>query len=258
MRSERILALRNVSHFFRDKGNGDRLHVLDSISFDVVRGEFVTIIGPSGCGKSTLLSIVADLSRPFSGSVGRDSQDIAIMFQHPALLSWLTVEKNVSLPLELGRGRNSHDRRRPLDAEAIRNRVAIYIRKVSLEGFEASYPDVLSGGMQSRAALARTLVTRPEVLLLDEPFGALDEMTALDLSLELMRLWTEESFTTLLTTHSIAQAVLLSDRIIVFSQKPARIVADISVHLERPRSKQTLEMRRYLEYTTLIRRSIAS
>ncbi|KRW94106.1 ABC transporter ATP-binding protein [Paracoccus sp. MKU1] len=199
---------------------------------DFAAGQTTALIGPSGCGKSTLLRLVAGLELPESGQVrinGLDPADrrrqgaISVAFQDPSLLPWLSAAQNVALARKLAR--------QPADPR----KVAQLLRLVGLEGFAATRPAALSGGMRQRAAIARALATAPQVLLLDEPFGAVDELTRRQLAQDLPPLWQAQGTTALLVTHSLAEAVLLADRILVLSPRPARIVADIAVPLPHPR-----------------------
>lgn len=206
---------------------------LQEIDLKVPGGSWVTIVGPSGCGKTTLLRIAADLERPTSGRVvinghdaalARKAREIGLVFQRPALLEWRTVEDNVALPAEI------------MNDSAARSRVQDLIEMVGLTGFEQSFPRELSGGMQSRAAIARALSFQPSILLMDEPLGALDEITRERMQLELLRIWGEVGTTVMLITHSIPEAILMSDRVLVMSSRPGRIVEDVTIEFPRPRS----------------------
>ncbi len=199
---------------------------------DFAAGQTTALIGPSGCGKSTLLRLVAGLDMPDGGQVRINGLDpahqrrrgaISVAFQDPSLLPWLSAAQNVALAQKLAR--------QPADP----GKVAHLLRLVGLEGFAATRPAALSGGMRQRAAIARALVTAPQVLLLDEPFGAVDELTRRQLAQDLPPLWQAQGTTALLVTHSLAEAVWLADRILVLSPRPARIIADIAVPLPRPR-----------------------
>jgi NitT/TauT family transport system ATP-binding protein len=230
-----LIRLERVSKLF-DAGSGPPVHALEPIDLEVGENEFVTIVGRSGCGKSTLLRIVAGLIGPTSGRVvlsGREvtgpRPDVSLVFQRPALLPWRNVIDNVMLPVEVLR----------LDRKASRVRAEELLALVGLEGFEGRRPYELSGGMQQRAALCRSLIHDPSVLLMDEPFAALDALTREELSLELQRIWSEHRKTILFVTHSIQEAVLLADRVVVMTPRPGRIAAEIVVDSPRPRSLGT-------------------
>jgi len=231
-----LLELNHVSRSFSHaKGS---LRVLEDITFRVDEGELVAIVGPSGCGKSTMLRIVNGLMPATSGQVlynGRQVDGInpecALVFQSFALMPWLTVKANVELGLE-ARGLPPADREK---------RASVYIDKVGLDGFEEAYPRELSGGMKQRVGLARALAVEPRVLLMDEPFSALDALTAITLREELLDIWQARDMpvhTILIVTHIIEEAVELADRIIVLSASPGRVVADLKVGLPRPRDRR--------------------
>jgi NitT/TauT family transport system ATP-binding protein len=247
------VSLQGLSHVFTD--GREPLHVLDDVSIDVPRGQFTSIIGPSGCGKSTLLRIVGGLLEPSAGSVRidgdgpRDAQrrhDIGIVFQEPALLPWRTVAANVRLPLEIDGGR-----RPDTDAESL-------LDLVGLDEFRDYYPHQLSGGMAQRVAIARALAVDPTLLLMDEPFGALDEITRTAMRYELLRIWASQAKaaarkTVLFVTHSITEAIVMSDRIIVINGRPGRVVTDAAVELPRPRTQEIERSAPFLDYADHLR-----
>lgn len=227
-----VISVSGVSKEF-DQPDG-RLKAVEGVSFDILPGEFVTIIGPSGCGKSTLIRLIADIYKPTTGRVlvngtapaeARRKREFGVVFQDPTLFPWRDVMGNVVLPLEIVGSRNRTDR----------VRAAELIRLVGLSGFERARPNHLSGGMRQRVAIARALVLHPRVLLMDEPFGALDEITRQRMNSELLRIWSESDTTALLITHSLTEASFLSDRVLVMSPRPGRIIAEITVSLPRPR-----------------------
>ena len=196
---------------------------LDGFSLEVRPGSFTSLIGPSGCGKSTVLNLLAGLSRPTSGAIGwgEDGRpDIGFVFQEPTLMPWATVAENVALPLTLAG--------KPAD-------VSEPLAKVGLGAFAGAYPRQLSGGMKMRASIARALAASPSLLLLDEPFGALDEITRFDLIDQLLALWLDQRFTALFVTHSITESVFMSERVVVMGGKPGRVLADIAIDEPFPR-----------------------
>ena len=223
MDAESALSFRNISVTFPDG-----THALENVTFDVAKGEFVTIVGPSGCGKSTLLRIAAGLLDQTSGTVAVDRGRLGYVFQDATLLPWRTVAQNVGLLAEL----------HSIPDEERTRLVADAISLVGLEGFEHHYPKALSGGMLMRVSLARTLTLNPPVFLFDEPFGAVDEITRSRLNEETLALFAEESFAGLFITHSIAEAVFLSTRVLVMSSRPGTIVESFEVPFGYPRSPE--------------------
>ena len=249
-----VVRVSGVDKTFR---RGDRAvtKALEGIDLDIARGEFVSLIGPSGCGKSTLLRIVGDLTSPSTGTVtvngktaeqARRDRDYGMVFQAPVLFDWRTVEDNVKLPLEiLG-----------WDAARRASRAREILDLVELGEFVKHHPFQLSGGMQQRVAIARALAFEPSILLMDEPFGALDEMTRERMNGEVLRIWERTGTTILFVTHSIPEAVFLSSRVVVMSARPGRITTIVDIDLPRPRTDETRESRRYFELVTAVREAL--
>jgi NitT/TauT family transport system ATP-binding protein len=249
--SEAVVSAKGISKSF-GKGGVTALHDID---LEVVRGEFISLIGPSGCGKSTLLRLIGDLLEPTSGDLrvngksarrARLDRDYGIVFQSAVLYDWRTVAKNIALPLEL----------MGFDRSTRAARVRELMHLVELTGFEKHYPWQLSGGMQQRAAIARALSFQPALLLMDEPFGALDEMTRERLNLELLRIWSEIGSTVIFVTHSISEAVFLSTRVVVMSPRPGRITSIVPIDLAQPRTFETREEPRFFELVTHVREAL--
>jgi NitT/TauT family transport system ATP-binding protein len=240
---EPILVCRHVTHTFPD-GNGG-LQALQDLSFNVCPREFVCVLGPSGCGKTTLLRLLAGLLQPTTGQVLFQGQPAAsartgFVFQSANLMPWRTVAQNILLPLELAGDVDDTGRRE----------VAALIELVGLSGFEQAWPADLSGGMAQRVAIARALIHDPDILLLDEPFGALDALTRERMGSELLRIWQAERKTVVMVTHSISEAVLLADRVLVLTPRPGSLALDVQVNLPRSRTE---EMRYSPEFGRLSR-----
>jgi NitT/TauT family transport system ATP-binding protein len=230
------IAIKEVEKWYRSKQGA--VHALARTSLDVEEGEFVSIVGPSGCGKSTLLMIVAGLVSPSAGAITIDGRsivspytDLGIMFQRPVLLDWRTVLDNVLLQLDL----------RGISRTGYVDRALALLNQMGLAGFERRLPHELSGGMQQRVALCRSLIHNPPVLLMDEPFAALDALTRDQLALDLQELWTKTRKTVVFVTHSIAEALFLSDTVVVFTPRPGTIDEIIEVDLPRPRRRAMRE-----------------
>jgi NitT/TauT family transport system ATP-binding protein len=247
------MRVEHVSLAFSDSA-GD-VEALEDISLSVRAGEFLTLLGPSGCGKSTLLRIMAGLLAPTRGGVALDgrplaapTREIGYVFQAANLMPWRTVLRNVTLPLEIV-GMD--------DAESKRRALAM-IRLVGLAGFEEARPRHLSGGMQQRVAIARALVGQPRILMLDEPFGALDALTRERMNLELLRVWELQCHTVVMVTHSIQEAVFLSSRVLVLSQRPGRLVDAFDIPFGRPRPLDIIYEESFAQLSHRIRRAIQS
>lgn len=248
--SSHAVSVGGASKVFNE-GKSNEVHALDHVELDVEDGQFVTLIGPSGCGKSTLLRLIAALIEPTDGAIevygktaeqARRDQDYGMAFQRAGLFDWRTVSKNIELPLEL-MGWNKADRSR---------RAVEMLELVKLQEFGGHHPSELSGGMQQRVAIARSLAFSPSLLLMDEPFGALDEMTREHMQDELLRIWSETQTTVIFVTHSIAEATYLSSRVVVMSPRPGRIASVIDVDLGE-RSAATRDDPRFFEKVTEVR-----
>ncbi len=248
---ETVVSIKNVNKIF-GQGSDNETVALQDINLDIAPNEFISIIGPSGCGKSTLLRLIGDLIAPTSGDIlvngkqvhqARLDQDYGMVFQAPVLFEWRRILQNVGLPLEL----------RGVSKKAREQQARSLMSLVELDGFEDHYPWQLSGGMQQRASIARSLATHPKLLLMDEPFGALDEMTRERMNMELLKVWEQTKITIVFVTHSIAEAVFLSTRILVMSARPGQIMHVVDVDLPIPRGEKTREETAYFEAETEVR-----
>jgi NitT/TauT family transport system ATP-binding protein len=252
-----VVRLTGISKAFRSPGSKSeaRTVALTDINLDIQRGEFVSLIGPSGCGKSTLLRLIGDLTEPTAGTVevngkpagrARLDREYGIVFQSPVLFDWRTVEDNVRLPLELF----------GYDKSAQSARTGEMLELVGLTDFAKHRPYQLSGGMQQRVAIARALAFSPSLLLMDEPFGALDEMTRERMNSEVLSIWARTGISVVFVTHSIPEAVFLSSRVAVMSARPGRITRVVDVDLPRPRGLSTLESPAYFSVITEVREAL--
>jgi NitT/TauT family transport system ATP-binding protein len=248
--TQSIIAIDGLTKTF--DGGAGQVTALSNVSLRIAPREFVSLIGPSGCGKSTLMRLIGDLTQPSSGAIAvkgktpdraRRDRDYGIVFQAPVLYDWRTVRRNVELPLEvMGLPREERERK-----------ARELLSLVGLTEFERAYPWQLSGGMQQRVAIARALVFAPSILLMDEPFGALDEITRERMQQELLQIWARTSATVIFVTHSIPEAVFLSDRVVVMSPRPGRIEAIVEIDLPRPRDVKTREDPRFFALATEVR-----
>jgi NitT/TauT family transport system ATP-binding protein len=243
-----------IEKVFSSKGRAP-LKAVDNVSFDMKSGEFISIVGPSGCGKSTLMMMVSGLTVPSTGEIVIDSKkvtrpytNLGIVFQRDALLEWRTVLDNVLLQVDIGH----------LDRKVLLPKAIELLSRAGLTGFEKYYPWELSGGMRQRVAICRALLNDPALLLMDEPFGALDAMTREQMNLDLQRIWIQNRKTVLFITHSISEAVFLSDRVIVMSPRPGRVAADLDIDLPRPRKLSVRESSQFGKYVGQIRETFQS
>ena len=249
-----IVSVQNVSKLYASSSAGNT-HALAHVSLEIQPGDFVALLGPSGCGKSTLLRLIADLIDPSEGQItikgkpsrqARLDRDYGFVFQAPVLYEWRSVLRNVQLPLEVMKFSATDRERRARDM----------LQLVGLKDFERHYPWQLSGGMQQRVSIARALAFKPSILLMDEPFGALDELTRERMNTELLNIWSQTETTVIFVTHSIAEAVFLSNRVVVMTPRPGRIEKVVEIDLPRPRNFETREQVRYFELITEVREGL--
>lgn len=229
--------------------NGETITAIEDITFNVQRGEFITMAGPSGCGKSTLLHIIAELLKPTRGDVAvnhppsaeEQSSPLGLVFQKPILFPWSSVIDNILFPLEL-LGRKKGGRERAMEL----------IELAGIKGFEDKWPHELSGGMQQRASICRALIANPSLLLMDEPFSAVDALTRLKLTTDLQRIWAEEQITIIFVTHNIEEAVTLGDRVLVLTARPGRLIWEEKIDLPRPRNRKTATTQAFQDHCSTI------
>lgn len=242
------IKIENLSVQFPDKNGGEPVIALQNINLEIKPGEFVSLVGPSGCGKTTLLRTIADLQQPTSGTISirgltpreiRLQQKFGIVFQNPVLYDWRTVRRNVCMPMEI----------MGIPKKERTARVTKMLELVGLYNFGKKHPHELSGGMQQRVGIARALAIRPEILLMDEPFSALDEFTKEKLHLDLQNIWSKTKKSVVFVTHNIQEAVFLSDKVVVLSPHPGRVSAVVDINLPRPRG---LEVRDTVEFNSLV------
>ncbi|ADU26716.1 ABC transporter ATP-binding protein [Ethanoligenens harbinense] len=246
------IQIRDVSMTYTGK-NGEPISALQNINLDIREGEFISLLGPSGCGKTTLLRLVADLLQPTTGNISirgqspreiRLQQKFGIVFQNPVLYDWRTVRRNICLPMEIMK----------IPRKERTARINDVLELVGLQNFGYKYPFELSGGMQQRVGIARALALKPEILLMDEPFSALDEFTREKLNEDLLNIWSKNKKTIIFVTHNIAESVFLSDRVVVLSPHPGRLSAIVDIDLPRPRTSELREKPVFYEYVAKIRK----
>jgi NitT/TauT family transport system ATP-binding protein len=249
-----FIRLSDVAKTYPSRGDA-LVHAVERVSVDIAQSEFTSIVGPSGCGKTTLLNMIGGLLPVSSGNItyeglgpGRKLPRLGMVFQDAVLLPWRTVLENVMLPIEVA----------GLDRVEGEQRARELISLVGLKGFEKRYPNELSGGMQQRASIARALINDPALLLMDEPFGALDALTRENMSLELQRIWHSSKKTVLFITHSIAESVFLSDRVLVMTARPSRVREIIDIDLPRPRTLQMTTDESFTRYVAHIRELLSA
>jgi len=262
--SEQVITFDGVDKVYGTDPVEESVTALQDIDLEIERREFVSVVGPSGCGKSTLLHLAAGILEPTSGSVNinganvqgpqHERKEVGLVFQHPVALEWRNVRKNILLPVQILKENGAIDG----DMDEYRERADELLSLVGLDGFGSAYPNELSGGMQQRVTISQALIYNPSVLLMDEPFGSLDAMTKDELNLELLRIWRETEKTILFITHDLDEAVFLSDRVVVLSQRPGQVVDDIEIDLERPRNEETRGTERFVELSTRLHQHFKS
>ncbi len=254
------VTIRDLGKVYSSRGGGEVV-ALEDVSITIERGEFVSLVGPSGCGKSTLLDVVAGLTPRSSGAVlldgaevefGKPPKGVGLVFQKPVLLPWRTALENVYLPAQLGEEPLFRTRQSELTQQA-----SDLLDLVGLGAFKEKYPWELSGGMQHRVSIARALLLEAQVMCMDEPFAALDEFTREQMHVELLKLWTEQGFTTIFVTHNIFESTFLSDRVLVMTPRPGKVVAEVEVDLPRPRTKEMIGSAAFGENVRRIRDAMA-